>query len=74
MELYSNVYPLLEAMTKDLLKMTENLIQLRKQLSELKQFPKSEICSDLSCVYSDFKLWNDFVEVYFGGIDPLVGE
>lgn len=74
MELYSDVYPLLDAMTRDLLKMTETIVQLRSKLSAAGMFPVQELHSDLSCIYSDFKVWNDFVEVYFDGTDPFVGE
>ena len=74
MELYSDVYPLLDAMTRDLLKMTETIVQLRSKLSAAGMFPVQELHSDLSCAYSDFKVWNDFVEVYFDGTDPFVGE
>ena len=65
---------LLDAMTRGLLKMTETIVQLRSKLSAAGMFPVQELHSDLSCVYSDFKVWNDFVEVYFDGTDPFVGE
>lgn len=72
--LYSDVFPLLEAMTNDLQERCKEIVQLRTQLSRAGLFPETEIQSDISCIYSDFKIWRDFVDLYFDGIYPFIGE
>ena len=43
-------------------------------LSKVGLFPDSELECDISCVYKDFKIWREFVDTYYNGIDPFIGE
>ena len=72
--LYSDVFPVLEAMSNDLLARCKEIVSLRTQLSKVGLFPDSELEADISCVYRDFKIWREFVDTYFNGIDPFIGE
>ena len=72
--LYSDVFPLLEAMSNDLLARCKEIASLRTQLSKVGLFPDSELECNIPCVYKDSKIWREFVDTYYNGIDPFIGE
>ena len=67
-------WPDCEAMSNDLLARCKEIVSLRTQLSKVGLFPDSELECNIPCVYKDSKIWREFVDTYYNGIDPFIGE